>query len=64
MSIVQQLEKFSTFFGLKLSFMVFSATEQLSRALQGKDTTIQEAQSAAFLTIAQTKNRWCVCKVL
>ena len=32
--------------------MVFNATEQLSRTLQGKDTTIQEAQNAALLTIA------------
>ena len=44
-----QLEKFGTFFGLKLCFLVFSATEQLSRALQGKDTTIQEAKKAAML---------------
>ena len=55
--LLTQLEKFSTFFGLKLSFMVFSATEQLSRTLKGKDTTIQEAQSVAFLTIAHLRRQ-------
>ena len=44
-----QMEKFSTFFGLKLSHLVFAATEQLFRLLQGKDTTVQEAVSAAAL---------------
>ena len=38
-----QMEKFSTFFGLKLSHLVFSGTEQLSISLQGKDTTVQES---------------------
>ena len=47
--MLRMLEKFSTFFGLKLCFMVFSSTEQLSCTLQGKDTTIQEAKGAAML---------------
>ena len=47
--ILRMLEKFATFFGLKLCFMVFSSTEQLSCTLQGKDTTIQEAKGAAML---------------
>ena len=38
--ILAQLERFDTYFGLKL---VFSATEQTSIALQGKNTTVQEA---------------------
>ena len=38
--------KFSTFFGLKVSQLIFSAIEQLSVALQGKDTTIQDAVQA------------------
>ena len=42
---------FSTFFGLKLSHLVFSAIEQLSISLQGKDTTMQEAVAAADLAI-------------
>ena len=37
--------------------MVFGATEQLSRTLQGKDITIQEAQGAAFLIIAHLKRQ-------
>ena len=42
---------FSTFFGFKLSHLVFSAIEQLSISLQGKDTTMQEAVAAADLAI-------------
>lgn len=42
---------FSTFFGLKLSYLIFSVTEQLSLTLQGKDTTIQEGVQAATLTM-------------
>ena len=37
-----------TFFGLKLSFLVFSAMEQLSRTLQNSDINAQEARSAAI----------------
>ena len=43
------MDKFSTFFGLKLAHLVFSGTEQLSLTLQGKDTTIQEAINATEL---------------
>ena len=46
-----QMEKFSTYFELKLSHLIFSGTEQLSIALQGKDTTVQEAVAAAELTV-------------
>jgi hypothetical protein len=38
--ILSQLERFDTYFGLKLSFLVFSATEQASKALQYKNTTV------------------------
>ena len=44
------MEKFSTVFGLKLGFLLFSVTEQLSCTLQGKDTTMQEAREAALLS--------------
>lgn len=44
---LQQMEKISTFYGLKLGHLVFSVTERLSCTLQGKDTTIQEAVEAA-----------------
>ena len=45
--IHKQLERFDTYFGLKLSHLVFSATEQTSNALQGKNITVQEALMAA-----------------
>lgn len=47
---LQQMEKFSTFLGLKLGYLLFSVTEQLSRTLQGKDTTMQEAREAALVS--------------
>ena len=52
-SMVWKLEdnSFSTYFGLKLSHLVFSGAEQLSLTLQGKDITVQEATTAAELTI-------------
>ena len=46
-----QMDNFSTYFGLKLSHLVFSGAEQLSLTLQGKDTTIQEATMAAEVMI-------------
>ena len=39
------MEKFVSFFGLKLSFLVFSATEQLSVTLQSSILNAQEAVS-------------------
>ena len=39
--ILAQLERFDTYFGLKLSHSAFSTTEQTSIALQKKSTTIQ-----------------------
>ena len=44
------LERFATYFGLRLSFLVFSATEQLSVTLQGKDINTHDALSAAEMT--------------
>ena len=46
----RQLEQFDTFFGLKLSYLLFAPTEQLSRTLQAKNITVQEAHSAAQAT--------------
>lgn len=54
---LRMMEKFSTLFGLKLCYMVFSSTEQLSRTLQGKDTTIQEAKGAALLAESHLKRQ-------
>ena len=41
-----QMDKFSTFFGLKLAHLIFAGTEQLSLTLQSKNITIQEASNA------------------
>ena len=47
--ILAQLHTFDTYFGFKLSHLVFSATEQLSCFLQTKNVSLQEAlrQAAA-----------------
>ena len=45
--MLASMEKFATLFGLKLAFLVFSATEQLSRTLQSADINAQEATRAA-----------------
>ena len=45
--LVVKIEKFNSFFGLKLSFLVFSGTEQLSTTLQSSNLNSQEAMSAA-----------------
>ena len=55
--LLSALEKFSTLFGLKLSHLVFGASETLSITLQGKDTTLQEALSAVNLTKAFYKRQ-------
>ena len=43
---LQCWKKFSIFFGLKLSYLVFGTTEQVFHALQAKNTTVQEALSS------------------
>ena len=40
------MEKFSTFFGLRLAHLIFSASEQLSITLQSKNVMVQEAMIA------------------
>lgn len=52
-----QMEKFSTFFGSNYTCITshFSETEQLCITLQGKDTTIQEAITAAHLAVNSTE---------
>ena len=44
--IMALMDRFSTFFGLKLAYFVFSATEQVSTTLQYKDINVQEALTA------------------
>jgi len=59
---LQQMEKFSTYSGLKLGYLIFSVTEQLSCTLQGKDTTIQEAKEAALLSGRYLRKLRCAMK--
>lgn len=46
LGILAIMEKFTTFFGLKSSFLIFSAMEQLSKTLQYKDINAPEVSSA------------------
>ena len=46
---VQSLDKYSTYYGLKLSHLIFSAT---SSSLQYKDTSVQEAVAGANLAVS------------
>ena len=46
------MEKFETFFGLQLSYLVFSATEQLSRTLQMHDINAQDVAMAASQAVS------------
>ncbi|XP_003389518.1 PREDICTED: zinc finger MYM-type protein 1-like [Amphimedon queenslandica] len=43
---VALMEKFSTFFGIKLSYLLFGATEQTSVTLQAKDIGAEDALSS------------------
>ena len=47
--MVLKMDNFDTFFGLKLAYLIFSASEQLSINLQAKDTTVQEAVRGSLL---------------
>lgn len=49
--LLVQIESFETFFGLKLAYLIFSASEQFSTNLQAKDTSIQEATRGASLLV-------------
>ena len=46
------MEKFSTFFGLKLAYLTFVATEQLATTLQAKDVNAQVCMDAVKATKA------------
>ena len=48
--LLAQLQKFDTYFGLKLSHLIFSGNEQTSVNLQKKNTSVQEALSCAAVT--------------
>ncbi|XP_062511818.1 zinc finger MYM-type protein 1-like [Corticium candelabrum] len=54
--IFSALRKFQTLFGLKLGHLLFSAAEEVSKALQAVDTSIQEAMTSVNVA-AQYYNR-------
>ena len=45
------MKSFGTYFGLKLSFLVFSAAEQFSTNFQAKDMTVAEGSRGALSLI-------------
>ncbi|XP_065914462.1 zinc finger MYM-type protein 1-like [Dysidea avara] len=47
--ILTLMEKFSTFFGIELGYLIFGPAEALSNTLQCKDTSFQEAMAAVTL---------------
>lgn len=54
--LLEKMQSFNTFFGLKLSHLVFSASEQFSSNLQAKDTTVQEAICGSALLVSHYKS--------
>lgn len=46
------------FFGIKLSYLIFSATEQTSINLQKKDTSVQEALACPEVAANHMKRMW------
>ena len=50
--ILAALEKFSTLFGLRLGFLLFATAEEVSKSLQAKDTTVQQAVTSNNLASA------------
>ena len=45
------MERFSTYFSVKLSILIFSITEQMSTTLQKKQTSVQDGYHVAEVTI-------------
>lgn len=50
--ILSLMEKYDTFFGLKLAYLLFATAEEVSKTLQRKDVSLQEALSAVTLAKA------------
>ena len=53
--LLGRMECFDTYFALKLAYLLFSASEQLSINLQAVDLTIQEATRGADLLVSHLK---------
>lgn len=54
---LSSLQKFGTLFGLRLAHLLFSAAEETSKFLQGKDTNVQEALSSGNVTFSAKEQR-------
>lgn len=50
--ILAAMEKFLTLFGLRLGFMLFATAEEVSKSLQAKDTSLQQALASISLASA------------
>ena len=64
--ILASMQKFQTYFGLQLAYNLFGASESLSRSLQVKDLSIQEAVSAVnlakgFYKCQRTEQTFNIC---
>ena len=51
-----KMETFEIYFGLKLAYLIFSASEQLSTNLQAKDTLVFDATQGARMLISHLKS--------
>ena len=54
---LNKMEKFSAFFGQKISHLIFSATEKLSLAFQGRNTTLEEPAKSVNLAVRVLQNQ-------
>ena len=53
--VLAMMDKLSIYFGLKLSFFLFSISEQLSITLQGKSITVDDCFMAVTLCFRSLK---------
>ena len=50
--LLNRMEDFDTFFGLKLSYLIFAPAEQCSTNIQAVDITVQEAMKGANVLVS------------
>uniref|UniRef100_A0A1X7UBN5 DUF4371 domain-containing protein n=1 Tax=Amphimedon queenslandica TaxID=400682 RepID=A0A1X7UBN5_AMPQE len=55
--LLQQMESFEIFFGLKVSYLIFSNSEQLLTSMQAKNTTVSDATNGAHLLVTHLKSQ-------
>ena len=53
--LLARMENFDLYFSLRLAYLIFSSSEQLSINLQSENITIQEAMSGATLLVSRLK---------